>query len=194
MRSKRLVLILTCILAALVVIYVVHRHRGAEPTAEAPLPLPTVSVATAHSGFIANQLTVAGIFQAFQEIDVHGKVSGYIRHIYVDIGDRVRQGQTLAVLEVPELQAQVAGAQAGISQTQQNIIRLQNEGSTRAGRLCCRPRELCSAEASLGSATRTGCSAGTRRRLSQRSVGRLAGGRGEVGRRSSTGPTRRLPS
>ena len=70
---------------------------------------------------------MAGIFQPFQEIDVHGKVSGYIRHIYVDIGDRVRQGQTLAVLEVPELTAEVAGAQAGIAQTQQNIIRLQNE-------------------------------------------------------------------
>jgi RND family efflux transporter MFP subunit len=84
-------------------------------------------VVAATSGRIANQLTVAGVFQAFQEIDVHGKVSGYIRHIYVDIGDRVRQGQTLAILEVPELQAEVAGAQAGITQTQQNITRLQNE-------------------------------------------------------------------
>jgi RND family efflux transporter MFP subunit len=56
-------------------------------------------------------------------------VSGYIRHIYVDIGDRVRQGQTLAVLEVPELQAEVAGAQAGITQTEQNISRLKNEVS-----------------------------------------------------------------
>jgi multidrug resistance efflux pump len=39
----------------------------------------------------------------------------------------VLKGQTLAVLEVPELQAEVAGAQAGIIQTQQNIVRLQNE-------------------------------------------------------------------
>ena len=52
----------------------------------------------------------------------------------MDIGDHVRQGQTLAVLEVPELQAEVAGAQAGISQTQQNIIRLQSEvGREQAG-------------------------------------------------------------
>jgi len=99
-------------------------NATAEAAASAP---PAVSVATAQTGFIANQLTVAGVFQPFQEIDVHGKVSGYIRHIYVDIGDRVRQGQTLAVLEVPELQAEVAGAEAGITQTQQNISRLQNE-------------------------------------------------------------------
>ena len=58
---------------------------------------------------------------------MHGKASGYIRHIYVGIGDQVRQGQTLAVLEVPELTAEVAGAQAGVSQAQQNIARLQNE-------------------------------------------------------------------
>ena len=45
----------------------------------------------------------------------------------MDIGDKVRQGQTLAVLEVPELQAQVVGAQAGIAQSQQNIARLQSE-------------------------------------------------------------------
>jgi multidrug efflux pump subunit AcrA (membrane-fusion protein) len=38
-------------------------------------------------------------------VDVHGKVSGYIRHIYVDIGDRAHQGQRLAVLEVPELES-----------------------------------------------------------------------------------------
>jgi RND family efflux transporter MFP subunit len=103
-----------------------YRHREGEATTVVT-PTPTVSVVPVQSAAIANQLTVAGVFQAFQEIDVHGKVSGYIRHIYVDIGDRVRQGQTLAVLEVPELQAQVAGAQAGITQTQQNIQRLQNE-------------------------------------------------------------------
>jgi RND family efflux transporter MFP subunit len=128
MRSKRLLLITACCLAAvLLLLYFLHGHHQADATAEAPSPAPAVSVATAHTGFIANQLTVAGVFQAFQEIDVHGKVSGYIRRIYVDIGDRVRQGQTLAVLEVPELQAEVAGAQAGITQTQQNILRLQNE-------------------------------------------------------------------
>jgi hypothetical protein len=36
---------------------------------------PAVSVAAAHCGFIANQLTVGGMFRDFQEIDVHGKVS-----------------------------------------------------------------------------------------------------------------------
>jgi RND family efflux transporter MFP subunit len=128
MRSRRLLVTVGCCLAVvLLLLYLLHAHHQSDATGDAPASPPTVSVATAHAGFIANQLTVAGVFQPFQEIDVHGKVSGYIRHIYVDIGDRVRQGQTLAVLEVPELQAEVAGAQAGITQTQQNILRLQNE-------------------------------------------------------------------
>ena len=131
MRVKRPLLAVACSLAAaLLLIYFWHAHQQEQEAATAPgVALPSVSVATAHAGFIANQLTVAGIFQAYQEIDVHGKVSGYIRHIYVDIGDRVRKGQTLAVLEVPELQAEVAGAQAGITQTQQTIGRLRNEVS-----------------------------------------------------------------
>lgn len=114
------------ILIVLAILIMRHRHHN-EEAAEAAPPPPSVSVVAVHTGPIANQLTVAGVFQAFQEIDVHGKVSGYIRRINVDIGDRVRQGQTLAVLEVPELQAQVVGAQAGITQTQQNVQRLQNE-------------------------------------------------------------------
>jgi RND family efflux transporter MFP subunit len=131
MRNRRLVLITVCCLVLIAVGIVLMRHRHSDETAdaEASRPAPAVSVATAQVGRIANQLTVAGVFQPFQEIDVHGKVSGYIRRIYVDIGDRVHQGQTLAVLEVPELQAEVAGAQAGVTQTQQNITRLKNEVS-----------------------------------------------------------------
>jgi RND family efflux transporter MFP subunit len=126
MRSQRLLIAVGCI-AVVLLFYFLHHRNPEEAANEAAPANPSVSVVAAHSGYIANQLTVAGVFQPFQEVDVHGKVSGYIRHIYVDIGDRVRQGQTLAVLEVPELQAEVAGAQAGITQTQQNILRLQNE-------------------------------------------------------------------
>ncbi len=123
-------IVLASLLVIVVLIVLILRHRHHDETAAAVAPAPSaVSVVTVQSGAIASQLTVAGVFQAFQEIDVHGKVSGYIRHIYVDIGDRVHRGETLAVLEVPELQAEVAGAQAGITQTQENIERLQSEVS-----------------------------------------------------------------
>jgi len=58
---------------------------------------------------------------------MHAKVSGYVRKIYVDIGDRVKTGQVLAVLEVPELMAQLQGAGAGVRHSQQEVQRMQNE-------------------------------------------------------------------
>ena len=118
MRARRLSILVPCLLIAIVVVFIfLHAHHRHESVATEPSSPPTVAVIAAHVDTIANQLTVAGIFQPFQDVDVHGKVSGYIRHIYVDIGDRVHEGQTLAVLEVPELDAEVAGAQAGITQT-----------------------------------------------------------------------------
>jgi len=128
MRFKRLSILVPCLLiASILVILLLHSHHRHQNTVAELSSSPTVAVIAARVGTISNQLSVAGIFQPFQDVDVHGKVSGYIRHIYVDIGDRVHKGQTLAVLEVPELDAEVAGARAGITQTQQNIERLEDE-------------------------------------------------------------------
>jgi RND family efflux transporter MFP subunit len=69
---------------------------------------------------------VAGEFQPYQEVELHAKVSGYIRKINVDIGDRVKIGQVIATLEVPELSAQVAGSQAEIRHSQSEIARAQS--------------------------------------------------------------------
>src|SRR3984893_11745390 len=61
----------------------------------------------------SNTLSITGEFLPFQEVELHAKVAGYIRNINVDIGDRVHTGQVLAVLEIPELTAQLQAAAAG---------------------------------------------------------------------------------
>ncbi|HVN21175.1 MAG TPA: efflux RND transporter periplasmic adaptor subunit [Dongiaceae bacterium] len=85
------------------------------------------AVAVAQRSSIGNTFAVAGEFVPYQEIEMHAKVSGYVRKIYVDIGDRVKTGQVLAVLEVPELIAQLQGAGAGVRHSQQEVQRMQNE-------------------------------------------------------------------
>jgi RND family efflux transporter MFP subunit len=85
------------------------------------------SVAHVTRGDLASTLTVAGQFQPYQEVDLHAKVSGYIRRINVDIGDRVRMGQVIATLEVPELNAQLAGAQAEVRHSQSEIDRAKSQ-------------------------------------------------------------------
>ena len=72
-------------------------------------------------------LTIAGVFKPFQDVDVHAKVAGYIQKIYVDVGDHVKQGQTLAILEVPELAAQLTGADAALLRAKEEIRREQGD-------------------------------------------------------------------
>ena len=87
----------------------------------------TALVALVTRGDLASTLTVAGEFQPYQEVELHAKVSGYIRRINVDIGDRVKNGQVIATLEVPELNAQVAGTQAEVKHSQSEISRAESE-------------------------------------------------------------------
>jgi RND family efflux transporter MFP subunit len=89
--------------------------------------LRTVAVALVERGPLVNSVKLSGEFRAFQQIDVHAKVAGYIRTIYVDVGDQVKEGQVLAILEVPELNAEVTGAKADIRRSQDAIRRAQSE-------------------------------------------------------------------
>ncbi|MGB7264537.1 MAG: efflux RND transporter periplasmic adaptor subunit, partial [Terracidiphilus sp.] len=89
--------------------------------------MPTARIAVAQRGDISHILTLAGQFQPYQVVDVHPKVSGYMKKINVDIGDIVHQGETLAVLEVPELQAQLQQTVFQLKQSQEEITRAQHE-------------------------------------------------------------------
>jgi RND family efflux transporter MFP subunit len=89
--------------------------------------VPSARVAAAQRGDISRALTLAGQFQPYQVVDVHPKVSGYMARINVDIGDAVHQGQTLAVLQVPELKAQLQSATFAMAQSKEEITRAQNE-------------------------------------------------------------------
>jgi RND family efflux transporter MFP subunit len=76
---------------------------------------------------LGSTLTIAGEFKPFQDVDVHAKVAGYIRRIYVDVGDHVQEGQTIAVLEVPELAAQLTGAEAAVRAAEEQIRKAQGD-------------------------------------------------------------------
>ena len=78
-------------------------------------------------GPMDNTLTIAGEFKPFQDVDVHAKVAGYVQKIYVDVGDHVKQGQTLAILEVPELAAQLSGADAAVRRAKEDMRREQGD-------------------------------------------------------------------
>jgi len=105
--------------------------KAAEKNAKAAAPkldsLPPVAVVLAKRAPLVNSLTLSGAFRPYQVVDVHAKVAGYIHQIFVDVGDKVKEGQVLAILEVPELTAQILGAEATIKRSQDAIRRAQSE-------------------------------------------------------------------
>ena len=86
-----------------------------------------VAVQPVTRGNIAQTLTVASAFRAFQEIEVHAKVAGYVKKIYVDVGDRVKTGQLLTVLEVPELEDEIQQNDAEVKRDEEEINRAKAE-------------------------------------------------------------------
>ncbi len=102
-------------------------RNSKESSEAAAATVPTARVARTQRGDISKVLTLAGQFQPFQVVDVHPKVSGYMKQINVDIGDIVHQGQTLAVLQVPELRAQLETATFEMEQSKEEITRAQHE-------------------------------------------------------------------
>ncbi len=124
--QKRVWFIVSATAVVIIAILVVLHARHQTPKVDAAPGPPAAQVAEVQRGNIDQVLTLAGQFQPYQEIDIHPKVSGFIRHIYVDIGDRVHKGETLAVLEVPELKAQLTETAFEVQRAQDEITRAQH--------------------------------------------------------------------
>jgi RND family efflux transporter MFP subunit len=82
-------------------------------------------------GNISDNLEIASEFEPFQEVDVYAKVSGYIKKLNVDFGTHVKQGQVLAVLEIPELQQQIQEDEASVHRSERELAHA-NEDVNRA--------------------------------------------------------------
>lgn len=119
-----IVIVATLLIAA--VIYEFSGHK-ADASLENASSLPVAAVQQASRGTIRSSIKLSGEFRPYQEVEVHAKVAGYVRQIYVDVGDKVKAGQTLAILEVPELNADVLAANAGIRRSQDGVNRAQKD-------------------------------------------------------------------
>jgi RND family efflux transporter MFP subunit len=78
----------------------------------------TVAVVRTARMRLSNSMTLQAEFEPFQDVLIHAKVSGYVNPIRVDIGDRVKAGELLATLEVPELKDELEGARASEKRAQ----------------------------------------------------------------------------
>ena len=83
-------------------------------TSAAPQEVPIVAASRAVRMNMRNDVTLTAELEPYYEVDVMAKEAGYIRHMLVDIGDHVKAGQLLCVLEIPELQDDLQRAKADV--------------------------------------------------------------------------------
>ncbi|MGA7918030.1 MAG: efflux RND transporter periplasmic adaptor subunit [Candidatus Acidiferrales bacterium] len=118
-------------LVSLVLLAVFLGGCGESRKAEAdnPANAPKAAVVKVERRNLAVTLEIASEFLPYQEVDVYAKVSGYIQKLYVNWGDHVKEGQLLAVLEIPELQQQLAQDEANVRRSDQDLARAHEEQS-----------------------------------------------------------------
>ncbi|NVB78635.1 MAG: efflux RND transporter periplasmic adaptor subunit [Kofleriaceae bacterium] len=124
-RRRRFVLILVGI-AVVVGAYLVGvvprmRQRDRVRTDTAELSTIYVSVVRPQRTAPVQELVLPGDVQAYSSTPIFARSSGYLQKWYVDIGATVKRGQILAVIEAPELEAQLEQAREVLSQAQANL-------------------------------------------------------------------------
>jgi pyruvate/2-oxoglutarate dehydrogenase complex dihydrolipoamide acyltransferase (E2) component len=103
-----------------------HREVSAKTNTDEPTAAE-VGVTPVVERAIGQHLTVSSEFVPFQEIDIYAKEAGYVKDIYVDYGSRVKTGQLLALLEIPELEASLQEDEASISAQTDQVMRADRE-------------------------------------------------------------------
>src|SRR5207237_58773 len=106
--------------------------KRADPQAAPGLSKAPVGVVTAERRELVRKIALPGTLVAFNEATLYGKVAGYVKSIRVDKGDSVRRGQTVAVLEAPEMVKEVDQAQAGYREALASLNRAKAEADLQA--------------------------------------------------------------
>ena len=130
-RLKRGATIVAIVLGAAFVLVSIDRYfkarSVARATQEAATAAPPVDVIVAKSVGDVQRLVLPGYTAAWHASTIYARVNGYVGNWFVDIGDHVHAGQVLALIETPDLDAQLAGARAQLNADQATVLVRQAE-------------------------------------------------------------------
>ncbi len=82
---------------------------------------PIVQVIRPREETLRSTVQLPGTAQALFRVDLFSRVTGYITDFTMDRGDRVRKGQTVARIEVPEMPGLLEHARAGIASAEADL-------------------------------------------------------------------------
>lgn len=100
---------------------------GGEKKVEASEQTVNVGVTRVTKKSLGTEITLSSELVPFQDIDVYAKESGYVKTLNIDYGTHVKTGQVMAVLEIPELEAQLQQDEAEIKNATNQVTRAQHE-------------------------------------------------------------------
>jgi len=125
-RLKRGAIIAAIVLGVAFVLVSIDRFVKARSVARATLQAtsaaPLVDVVTAKAVGAVQHLVLPGYTAAWHESTIFARVNGFVGKWFVDIGDRVRAGQVLALIETPDLDAELAAARAQLKAGQATVL------------------------------------------------------------------------
>ncbi len=115
--------LLIALAAALLTVGIVPRLHASSALTQQVAVQHALSVAVIRpvSAPALQELLLPGSVMPFADASIYARTSGYLEHWYTDIGTKVTTGQTLAVIQTPELDAQLAQARADEATAQANF-------------------------------------------------------------------------
>jgi multidrug efflux pump subunit AcrA (membrane-fusion protein) len=115
-------LVLLAVFALIFVIGYLPRMRDdritRERSQEQQTAVPTVDVVVARRSSTQADLELPGTTAGLVEAPIYARASGYVSKRLVDIGDRVRAGQLMAIIDAPDLDQQVDQARSTLRQSE----------------------------------------------------------------------------
>jgi RND family efflux transporter MFP subunit len=103
------------------------RNPGVQASDAGVSDVQTVAVAKVMTQDLSRNLVLTAEFKPYQEVDVMAKVAGYIKEINVDVGDRVKEGDLLATLEIPEMKDDLNRARAAVERSNADVTHAEDE-------------------------------------------------------------------
>ena len=92
--------------------------------------IPPEKLAKVEIGSIAKSVVATGKVEPLSKVDIKSKASGLIKYLYVNAGDRVREGQLLVELDKETLEAQLKEAKAVLRSAESNLQEMKSQGKT----------------------------------------------------------------
>ena len=101
---------------------ILKKHGPEEPPAASDTAAVQVETVCPTEGGMARLTSQPGSAHSFESAELFSKVSGFLKSLSVDIGSRVQQGELLAEIDVPELNEDIASAEATLEQCRAEVI------------------------------------------------------------------------